>query len=385
MVTIRPFQDDDHELAYRVARLAFGGPPRPTGIPVDPPGAWHGLVAEDGGAIEGFLRVWRYNQFFGGRAVPTGGVASVAVSPHVRRRGIAGRMLAEALQVMREEGQCVSALYPYVVPVYRARGWELVGTRREAVVPLSELAAVADTDVPLRQATATDLDSLHACYLRTASRIDGMFDRAAPAFDVSRVLELDVVTVAPGESGLRGYLSANRPDGKRLQVYDLAADDVDTARALLRGIASWAGALADASVRILDGALLELIFPMRLSYTTEAFMLRVVDLPAAVAARGWPAVAFARPFRVDIEVIDPWAPWQAGRWRLAVEDGVVTCEPGGAGEVTLHAGALGPWFAGSTTTDSLRQVGLLTGDPAAAAALDALTGAPHPVHLAEAF
>jgi hypothetical protein len=92
-----------------------------------------------------------------------------------------------------------------------------------------------------------------------------------------------------------------------------------------------------------------------------------------------------RPFAVDIEVIDEHAPWHAGRHRLVVDDGVVRCEPGGTGSVRLSARALGPWFAGTADSAMLRRAGLIEGDPAIAAQLDVLTGAPREARTADAF
>ncbi|GLW92897.1 GNAT family N-acetyltransferase [Actinokineospora globicatena] len=387
MVVIRPYVDSDYEATYRLRRLSFGGPHEPPPDTGQSPGGSSALVAHDDSGLAGFLRVWNYRQFFGGRAVSMGGVASVSVAPHARGSGVAGRLLVDALALMREQGQGISTLYPYVIPPYRRHGWEHVGTMQTALVTLSELAGTPRSDVAVRPATEADLSAIHACYLNTASTVDGMLDRATPAFDLSRILELDVVTVAPGPDGLRGYLSAGRPDGKRLRVFDLVAEDVDTAHALLRQLGSWSGGITDANLRFVDHALLDLTVPGRLQRGLEVhdFMLRVVDLPVAVAARGWPAVAASKPFSVDIEITDEHAPWQAGRWRLIHEDGVVTAEPGGDGEVQLTGRALGPWYAGSATAASLRKAGLLTGPQEAAIALDRLTGAPHPVHLAETF
>jgi predicted acetyltransferase len=118
---------------------------------------------------------------------------------------------------------------------------------------------------------------------------------------------------------------------------------------------------------------------------THPWMLRVVDLPAAVAARGWPVAAHLTPLTVDLDVADEHAPWQAGRWRLVVDGGKVTCERGGTGAIRLAARALGPWFAGSADTPMLRRAGLLEGDPADSRLLDLLTGAPHPARMADSF
>jgi len=119
--------------------------------------------------------------------------------------------------------------------------------------------------------------------------------------------------------------------------------------------------------------------------TNHPWMLRVVDLPAAVAARGWPAAAYLTPFTVDLEVVDEHATWQAGRHRLVVDGGKVVCEPGGTGAIRLAARALGPWYAGSADSPMLRRAGLLDGDPADAHLLDVLTGAPHPARMADSF
>ncbi|PPK70396.1 GNAT family N-acetyltransferase [Actinokineospora auranticolor] len=375
MVTIRAYREEDAEAAWRLRRLSFGGP-RETSVP-DLPGAWNGLVAESDGAVAGFLRIWRYNQFFGGAAVPMGGVASVAVHPHARGQGVAGRLLTEALRVMRASGQHVSTLYPYVIPVYRNHGWEHTGTRLYANLSLAALSAVPRVDVPLRPATPEDVEGMRESYLRVAPGINGMLDRAAPAFDPALVLDHDVVTVAP-----HGHLVADRPDGKRLMVRDLVAEDLATMSALLRQLASWAGGMTEAEVRVLDGTLLDLVAPGGVTLSRDPFMFRVVDLPAAVAARGW---SVDGRFEVDIEVTDDQAPWNAGRWRLVADDGVVTCEPGGTGAVRLASRALGPWYAGSATAATLRRAGLLEGDREIAERLDRLTGAPHPVHMVEAF
>ncbi|MDQ3576833.1 MAG: GNAT family N-acetyltransferase [Actinomycetota bacterium] len=379
MVTVRPFAAADAEAVYRLRRLAFGGPREPDTSWVDEqPAAWRGLVVDGAG----FLRVWNFHQFFAGVAVPCGGVASVTVAPHARGQGVAGALFTAGLADMRENGQPISALYPAVPQLYRHYGWESVGTIEYLTVPLHVLANLPRSDVALHAATKADLDNLHAAYLRMAARLDGMLDRASPAFVLAEVLDLDVVTMAPG-----GYVSAERNDSGPLIVHDLVADDADTARALLRSIGSWASQLQEARISLLDPAISDLTLPRAAEWATSVhpWMLRVVDLPAAVAARGWPAVVHARPFSVDIEVVDPQAPWHVGRHRLAYDGERVTCERGGNGDVVLDARGLAAWFAGSASAAALRHAGLLTGDPDTASTLDALTGAPHPIRIGDAF
>jgi len=239
--------------------------------------------------------------------------------------------------------------------------------------------------VPLRPAAAADLPALHDCYLRLAVTVDGMLTRTGEPFELSKVLEMDVVTLAHGASGLRGYVIAERSD-RGLTVYDLVAHDADARLALLRSLASWSGQLQTLRLRLLESrALLPVQLPW--SVSSEQWMLRVVDLPAAVSARGWPRAAMLRPgLAVDLEVIDELAPWQAGRWRLELcEDGAVVVRRGGSGAVGLTARALSAWYAGAASTVALRRAGLLRGDAAAATVLDALTGSTGRPRMADAF
>jgi predicted acetyltransferase len=235
-----------------------------------------------------------------------------------------------------------------------------------------------------RPAVEGDLQGMHACYNDVASTVNGLIDRSAPTFDLADVLKLDVVSVVPGHDGeVRGYLAAERgPDG--LKVFDLVGRDVVTQLGLLRELGSWAGVLDRASVRVTDPAVTGLLTNQAISFTvtTSAWLLRVVDLPAAVAARGWPAAEWMKPAAVDLDVVDGHAPWHAGRQRLVVEDGRVWVEPGGSGAVRLHARALGPWFSGMQDSHALRRAGLLDGD---AALLDRLVGAPGVPRLADYF
>lgn len=373
--------EEDSERSHRLGRLAFGGPPT-----LDD--AWRartrtarGLLAEVDGRPAGQLRVRPYGQLFGGRSVPMGGLAGVAVEPWARGRGVAQALLDASLPEMREAGQVVSALYASVPPLYRSRGWEQAGVLEDRTLAPSSFGAAGRAGaVELRPAGEDDLADLHGCYQAVARAQDGMLDRNGPSFTLAQVLDLDVVTICPG----RGYLTASRhPD--RLRVHDLVALDEEVGRALLHQLSSWGGLLDHIDIRVTDPQPLAILAAGGLAgeVRVRPWMLRVVDLPAAVAARGWPAAAVLRDAAVALDVVDPHAPWQAGRWRLVVEDGAVRGERGGDGSVRLDARALGPWFAGGTPTSALRRAGLLDGGDASL--LDALVAGRGTPRMADYF
>ncbi|MFS8104144.1 GNAT family N-acetyltransferase [Lentzea alba] len=383
---IREYIEDDLDAVFRLHKLAFNSSERPEQL-VRP--GTHGLVAELDGQVAGVLSIGAFAQFYGGAAVPMGGIGGVAVNGATRGRGVAAALLDKALSTMREHGQPLSVLYATVPTLYRGRGWERAGLFEWIELPMDRLLSAPKPAelIPSRPADESDLTALQDCYLEVARTIDGMADRRSPRIDVAKVLEMDLVSVLPGPNGLRGYLTAKREPGGdmgRLKVFDLIGVDVEAQLNLLASLKSWAGTLDAIDLRITDPATVNLLgaTPLRYSVWTSTWMLRVVDLPAAVAARGWPRLANVA---VDLEIIDEHAPWHAGNQRIVAEDGVVRVEPGGTGAVRMHARALGPWFSGFQSTHALRRAGLLEGDPADAVVLDQLAGASGVPRLADFF
>jgi predicted acetyltransferase len=114
------------------------------------------------------------------------------------------------------------------------------------------------------------------------------------------------------------------------------------------------------------------------------WMLRLVDLPAALQARPWPSgVAGQVAFRVE----DPACPWNTGTWRLELESGRGRVEPvpgPGPGESeaatpVADVRGLASLFTGFATPDDLVRAGLLTGfDPEAVELLRAAFASPRP-------
>ncbi|HEY4017505.1 MAG TPA: GNAT family N-acetyltransferase [Pseudonocardiaceae bacterium] len=384
-VAVRDFEQADLDWVNKLRSVAFGGPTWGS-LPLE---GWRGFVAELPDGPCGFLRIHDYAQFFGGVAVPMGGLASVAVTPHARGRGVASALLDTALVAMREGGQWISALFPSVAPLYRGRGWEQVGVLQWLDLRIDRLLRFGDPQADLRPATQDDLPGMLDAYREVAVGIDGTLDRHSNGFRARHLLNGPIADVAVDVDGrVRGYLAGERARNDVLVVNELVATDASTAAGLLGAIGSWAGQLEQVAVRVLDMTTCRQLLPLPMRYQArfQPWMLRVVDFPAAVAARGWPAAPLLRPFTVDLEITDASAPWHAGRHRLVVDEAGVRCEPGGSGAVRLTGQGLGPWYAGSASTAALRRLGLLDGDPAQAALLDALhNGGSGEVRLADAF
>ena len=106
------------------------------------------------------------------------------------------------------------------------------------------------------------------------------------------------------------------------------------------------------------------------------WMLRVVDAPAAIAARGFPA---ATSLSVPLDLADGARPENSGRWELTVAEGKgslspLTSPPAAGPPLALGPRGLAALYAGAPVA-TLRRAGLASGgSPDGDAALDAAFG-----------
>ena len=95
----------------------------------------------------------------------------------------------------------------------------------------------------------------------------------------------------------------------------------------------------------------------------DSLWVRLVDLPEALAARGYEADC-----DVVVEVADEPAPWNAGRWRIRVKDGAgeATGTDDDA-EVSLPVAALGAAYLGGANLAEMHRAGVVAEHRAGAA------------------
>lgn len=68
-----------------------------------------------------------------------GGVTGVATYPEYMGRGLVAHLMKKALDNMRENHQCVSMLFPYLIPYYRKKGWEIVSDKMTYTIKDTQL------------------------------------------------------------------------------------------------------------------------------------------------------------------------------------------------------------------------------------------------------
>lgn len=64
-----------------------------------------------------------------GRIYDMGGLTGVGTYPEYANMGLMNKLMLQALRNMRERKQSVSYLYPYSIPYYRRKGWEIISDK----------------------------------------------------------------------------------------------------------------------------------------------------------------------------------------------------------------------------------------------------------------
>jgi len=315
--------------------------------------------------------------------VPTSGLSWVAVHPDHRRRGILRAMMRAYLHRLRDEGaEAVSALWAADVGIYGRYGYGPASLQVNLV-----FGAGAELNVPNRVRSAADDVATHLMSAgddETARALQAAHERAAAAtlgiaarnalttreffrdFPVARgARERRQVLFASRDGHPVGYATLQREQkwdehmnatGEMI-VGEMAATDAPALYALARRLLDfdlitkvtvhgrstddplvwWAGGPRAAATRVHD-----------------ALWLRLVDLPAALVQRG-----FAAPTDVVLEVADETCPWNAGRWRLTVDDaGAARCvRTEDPAELSMGVEVLGSSYLGGRSLASQAAAG----------------------------
>jgi predicted acetyltransferase len=390
-IEIRVPSPDDINGIFDVRAQAFA-------IPESDRERWTGLVdtagmvaAFLGTKVVGALNVLELGQWFGGRAIPMGGVATVVVRPEHRGEGIAARLLEGSLLRMRERGFPVSTLNPATTRVYRAAGWEIAGDLATHRIPARSLERLPRGESEqLRRLTRDDWPDVQVCYDAVASTRPGWVDRSdwwwgvvadADFEDLSYVYGLD------GDDGLDGYVAfTQKPSdtwGYEISVGEFVARDPLAEMTLWRFLGGHSMQVEHITVECgpVDSLLLVLPEQDIEQVGNNRWMHRLVDAPAAIAARGFPPDV---AMEVHLHLTDRLAPWNDGDWVLRVEGGRGELVPGGTGELDLTVNGFSSLFTGWASARALTGSGALHHATAAhCAALDAAFSGPTPTMIDE--
>ncbi len=348
------------------------------------------IGAFDGTTLVASAHYFGLQQWWHGRCLPTAGVGGVKVAPEERGRGVGRALMTGLLAQAAAQGYVLSVLYPAAIGVYRATGWEFGGGQYDVTIPARSLRSLVAPDpaaglapdpaVPLRRTGPADAAQILAVESAVweAERACGPVTYSVA--DLAALLDEGVFSylAADGELAYRWHR-----DQDEVLAYSLLAGSAATLRTLWSVLASHATMVSNVRAFVNPASPVTWLtsLPDVALRRREAWMLRLIDAPAAIAGRGFPAGAAVT---TALTVADAQLPANAGRWLLEISggkgllsraDGTAAGAPGSGGEpLRLGARGLAALYAG-TPLATLRIAGLAGGgDPAADVALDEAFG-----------
>jgi predicted N-acetyltransferase YhbS len=382
---------DDLEFDLDLGRRAFGPvteSARPKRLAEASAAAEGGrcFAAFDAGQPVGVASFHDMRQWWHGRAVRMAGVGGVKVAPEQRGRGTGRALMTELLRVIADRGYPLSVLYPATAPLYRSLGWELGGGLYRAVIPARSLASLLPADGPaqvlagppgLRRAGPGDaadvIDVISAVHESARHCGPATFDAAT--FRRWWLSDENIFCYLTAD----GFLAYGWHDEHReLSVRMALAGSAEATRVLWSTVGSHAPLATQVRAVVSPGDPAAWLTrePDLGLVSCWSWMLRVLDAPAAIASRGFPAAA---GLAARLQIDDAQFPANAGHWAFEVSGGrgaLTRAAPQGSpgGQVRLGARGFAALYAGVPMA-TLRCAGLAAGgDAGADEALDTAFG-----------
>ena len=316
-----------------------------------------------------------------GATVPTAGVTVVGVLPTHRRRGILTAMMRRQLDDAPEP---IAALWASEPTIYGRFGYGIASFCGEIAVPKERtaLAASAGARGDVRIVTAEEaLESFPALYDAVRAERPGMMSRTRDWWEHRRLaqrvprvvaarralLELDGAPAGYALYRVHQKFEAFGTVG-HVRVIEALGTSPAATREIWRYLLEldWTSRI-EAGLLPADHELLFLVAePRRLKFMLlDGLWVRLVDLPAALAAR-----SYAGDDPIVFDVSDAFLPDNEGRWRLAGGQAERTDdEP----DLRLDVTALGSTYLGGVTFGELLRAGRIEElQEGAAARADAL-------------
>jgi len=332
-----------------------------------------------------------FTQWFGGSGLASSGVWGVATEPERRGEGLASACLGVLMDDAKRRGTPVTALFPAVIEPYRRLGYELAGTYDEFRVALDALPAVDTHDLPAVELAEVerDQDAIMACYARWLARRNGTIEPDA-TFWRTRLLERPWdewhrAVVARDDGTITGFAIFARANdssgylsfGFGLKCSMFVAEDDRALRALIayasgyRGLGRWLGWSGPPNdpMTLLVGV--QAVTP----HDRYRWMLRILDVRAALEDRGYPPIDAEATFAIQ----DPRYAENAGVWRVQLSTGEPKVEQAPSHDRRpLSIGAFSSMFSGYLRPDDAVHLGYLDRADPAVDGLTSMFSGPDP-------
>lgn len=339
-------------------------------------------VIRQAGQIIGGLALYPMGQWFGSRSVPMSGLAAVGIAPEHRGTGVAAELITQTLKEFYANGVPLSALYASTQRLYRKVGYEQAGSYCRFSLPTSSILAY-DRNLPIYPVEPTHHEVFHDLYRQRAIETSGNLDRHKAIWQ--RLVQ------PPTEDPIYAYMvgSDHKPEGYvifsqqpgvadyNLRVWDLVALTPAAGRRLwtffadhrsLAGEVVWQGPTVEPLLALLEEQ------TYRITHL-ERWLLRIINVPKALALRGYPVAVEAE---LHLAVQDDLLPENSRNFILSVSGGRGDVVEGGRGELQLDIRGLAPLYTSLFTPHQLQVTGYLEATAGALSIATQLFAGPEP-------
>lgn len=330
-IEIRPARADEMKDLNRVTGYAFANNDLPKEEPdPDPLQPEQSLCAFDGEQMVATSGAFDFSMRFNGRQVAADGVTMVSCDPGYRRRGIVRQLIDGLLQRSRSRDVPVSILWASMGAIYQRFGYGLATTMVGYNIPPRHIQfqfgerPAGEVRLMSREAALPHLQAIYSSYAESAN---GMLHRGELFWDLMLrrtggqhtwiAVYFDEQGTATGYCLYRTRFNpALVPEASQvMDVFDFVWLDM----AAYRGLWGYLG-----SHDLVDHIRLEyvaeddpapnlMLEPRMLRRKTwDGVWMRIVDVEAALAARG-----YELPGEAVVEIVDDeLCPWNNGCYRL---------------------------------------------------------------------
>lgn len=273
-----------------------------------------------------------------------GFVTGVATYPEYTGRGLMSALMKQALTEMRAAGQSVSLLYPYSIPFYRHKGWELISDKMTFHLTDRQLPRKIEVSGRVRRVDMNDPDVL-TLHDRFARRTHGCIIRNELAWEEYWRWESDDIMVAVY------YDESETPQG--YMVYMLKNDEMHIKEIVHFNQEAWNGlwvyiAAHESMIDKLDGcnysntSLAFWLEDSDIKETIQPYMMaRIVDFEQFISRYNF--VPPDREESLTFEITDTLLEWNNGSFTLKFSPGSekaeLSAEPAANG-IRLSIGTL---------------------------------------------
>ena len=267
----------------------------------------------DGDTLVSQAAIYPMRVMIWGRVYLMGGLTGVGTYPEYSNMGLMHKLLEQALKNMQSRGQYICYLYPYSIPYYRRKGWEIISDKISYEIKDYQLPRNRQVPGDVRR-VKTDSDEIRRAYDRYARHTHGAVLRDELAWNEYWLWDPDDIMAAIY------YNEDNEPDGyviywianEVFHIKDMIFNN-ENARAGLWNFVSAhfsminqveGNTYTDEPLAFLleDASITETISPY--------YMARIVDFPAFVAQF---------PFKPDA---------MDRQWRFTLTDPIMECNQG---------------------------------------------------------